>query len=90
MESILFEKRNPLSSNIMTILACAVCFQPGHILSEAPGWAILVMLLILLPVFGGLVAFFVTIARRAKAASAAELELLGQAPIPASISHENS
>jgi len=54
-------------NNVMTVLACAVCFQPGHILSEATGWAILVMLLVLLPIFGGLVAFFITIARRAKA-----------------------
>ena len=81
----------------MNLFACAVCFQPGHMWSDATGWAILVMLLILLPIFGGLIAFFITIARRAKAAGAAELESLGQVPspssptdTPSSTSHENS
>ncbi len=74
----------------MNLLACAVCFQPGHIWSDATGWAILVMLLVLLPIFGGVIAFFITIARRARAVAAAELESLGQAPTPSIISHENS
>ena len=84
-------KREPLSFNIVNLIACAVCFQPGHLWSDAAGWAILVLLLVMVPVFGGLVAFFITIARRAKAAAAAELESLAQqAPTPSVISHENS
>ena len=53
-------------------LACAVCMVPGHKTTEAIGYAILALLLVMLPVFGGLVAFFYKLNKRAKAVAAAE------------------
>ena len=43
---------------------------PGHRTSEAIGYAILILLAFLLPVFGGLIAFIVSLARKSKAAAA--------------------
>ncbi len=55
------------------LMACAVCFQPGHRTSEAVGWAILVLLVIVTCVLGGLVALMIHLARRSKAVAQQEL-----------------
>ena len=60
-------------------LACAVCMAPGHKTTEAVGYAILALLLFMLPVFLGLVAFVIKLNRHAKAAALAEeTQLLAQ------------
>ncbi len=41
--------------------------SPGHRTTEAVGYAILALLLIMVPMFIGVVAFFVRLNRRAKA-----------------------
>ena len=56
------------------LFSCAVCMAPGHITAEAMGWAILVLLCILLPLLGGIIAVFVSIARKAKRVAALEAE----------------
>lgn len=63
-----------MTTSSLFTLACAVCMAPGHKTTEAIGYAILALLLIMVPVFGGLVAFFVKINRRAKAHAAAEAQ----------------
>ena len=55
-------------------LACAVCMASGHKTTEAIGYAIMALLIIMLVVLSGVVAFFVNINRRAKAFAAAEQE----------------
>ena len=62
-----------MNSSLFT-LACAVCMAPGHKTTEAIGFAILALLLVMVPVFVGVIAFFVKINRRAKAFAAAEQE----------------
>ena len=62
-----------MTSSFFTF-ACAVCMAPGHKTTEAIGYAILALLLVMVPVFGGVIAFFVKINRRAKAVAAAEQE----------------
>jgi cbb3-type cytochrome oxidase subunit 3 len=47
---------------------------PGHKTTEAIGFAILALLLVMVPVFVGVIAFFVKINRKAKAFAAAEQE----------------
>lgn len=47
---------------------------PGHKTTEAIGYAILALLLVMVPVFGGLIAFFVKINRCAKAHAAEEAQ----------------
>ena len=56
---------------IFHTLACAVCMAPGHKTTEAIGYAILALLLIMIPLFAGVIAFFITINRRARAVAAA-------------------
>ena len=62
-----------MNSSLFT-LACAVCMAPGHKTTEAIGFAILALLLVMVPVFVGVISFFVKINRRAKAFAAAEQE----------------
>ncbi len=50
----------------LSILACAVCMAPGHKTSEAIGYAILALLLFMVPLFAGVVAFFINLNRRAR------------------------
>lgn len=54
-------------TSFSSLLACAVCMSPGHRTTEAVGYAILALLLIMVPMFIGVVAFFVRLNRRAKA-----------------------
>ncbi len=54
-----------------SLLACAVCMAPGHKTTEAIGYAILALLLVMVPLFIGVIAFFVKINRRARAFAAA-------------------
>ena len=49
------------------LFACSVCMAPGHVTTEAIGYAILALLLILGPLLVGVIAFFVKINRHAKA-----------------------
>ncbi len=62
-----------MNSSLITV-ACAVCMAPGHKTTEAIGFAILALLLVMVPVFVGVIAFFVKINRKAKAFAAAEQE----------------
>jgi len=62
-----------MNSSLFTV-ACAVCMAPGHKTTEAIGFAILALLLVMVPVFVGVIAFFVKINRKAKAFAAAEQE----------------
>ncbi|MDB4627259.1 hypothetical protein OAE46_01355 [bacterium] len=59
-----------MTSSIYTF-ACAVCMAPGHKTTEAIGYAIMALLIIMLAVLGGVVYFFVSINRRAKAVASA-------------------
>ena len=52
------------------VLACAVCLGPGHQTAEAVGYAILALLVMMVPLFIGVMAFFIKIHRRAKAVAA--------------------
>ena len=47
---------------------------PGHKTTEAIGYAIMALLIIMIVVLGGVIAFFVNINRRAKAVAAEEHE----------------
>ena len=60
-----------MNSSLFTF-ACAVCMAPGHKTTEAIGFAILALLLVMVPIFVGVIAFFVKINRRAKALAAVE------------------
>jgi heme/copper-type cytochrome/quinol oxidase subunit 2 len=48
---------------------------PGHKTTEAIGYAIMALLIIMLAVLGGVVYFFVSINRRAKAVASAEQQV---------------
>lgn len=54
-------------SSLPSLVACAVCMAPGHKTSEAIGYAIMALLIIMVPLFVGVIAFFVKINRHAKA-----------------------
>ena len=61
-------------ASFSSFLACAVCMAPGHKTTEAIGYAILALLLFMVPLFIGLVAFVINLNRRARAVAAQEAQ----------------